>query len=211
MRLKGLARPVLASLALVLCLLVAIPASASAEEYIVKYGDTLSRIAARYNMTAAQLAAKNGIANVSLIRVGQRLQVPWTDLPNVRPIPAGSYAKVHSWDQITNYYAKYYHVDPDLIRRVIFVESLGNQYARSSSGTMGLMQLKPGWFTPGQDPYNPWTNIRKGTWILRYGFDYYHTWFKAVSWYCYGDLKRFGASIPTYYASLIFSPVDVAR
>lgn len=41
--------------------------------YIVKRGDTLSKIAARYGTTVNQIAKMNGIKNVNLIYVGQRL------------------------------------------------------------------------------------------------------------------------------------------
>lgn len=46
--------------------------------YIVQPGDTLSRIAARFNTSVAELAVNNGILNPNLIRVGQQLVVPAT-------------------------------------------------------------------------------------------------------------------------------------
>lgn len=44
--------------------------------YTVRSGDTLSAIAARFGTTVAEVAALNNIANPSLIRVGQVLQLP---------------------------------------------------------------------------------------------------------------------------------------
>jgi LysM repeat protein len=44
--------------------------------YWVRPGDTLSGIALRYHTTVGFLASANGIANVHLIRSGQRLLVP---------------------------------------------------------------------------------------------------------------------------------------
>jgi LysM repeat protein len=44
--------------------------------YRVKVGDTLIAIAARFDTTVAEIAALNGIANPSLIRVGQVLEIP---------------------------------------------------------------------------------------------------------------------------------------
>jgi soluble lytic murein transglycosylase-like protein len=130
------------------------------------------------------------------------------ELPNVRPIPSAYYAAVHQWDPITNYWASYYRVDPDLIRRIIYVESKGYQYAYvASTGVKGLMQITPSWFKAGENPYDPRTNIGRGTYILRLGFDTYHTWFLAVTWYCYGPLGRYGGNVPTFYAGLIFSPI----
>jgi lysozyme len=52
--------------------------------YIVRPGDTLSRIAARYNTTTATLAQLNGIANPNVIRYGQRLIIP-SGAPVVSP------------------------------------------------------------------------------------------------------------------------------
>ena len=44
--------------------------------YVVKSGDTLSKIAAKYNTTYQELAAYNNISNPSLIYVGQKIKIP---------------------------------------------------------------------------------------------------------------------------------------
>ena len=44
--------------------------------YIVKRGDTLSKIALKYNTTVAKIAKINNIQNVNLIYTGQRLVIP---------------------------------------------------------------------------------------------------------------------------------------
>lgn len=44
--------------------------------YTVKRGDTLSAIAAKYNTSAAVLAAYNGISNPNRIHVGQKIKIP---------------------------------------------------------------------------------------------------------------------------------------
>ncbi len=44
--------------------------------HVVQRGETLGRIAARYNVTVAAIVAANGIANPSLIYTGQRLTIP---------------------------------------------------------------------------------------------------------------------------------------
>ncbi len=46
--------------------------------YKVQSGDTLSKIAQRYNTTIAKIAALNAISNVNLIYVGQNLKIPTT-------------------------------------------------------------------------------------------------------------------------------------
>jgi LysM repeat protein len=44
--------------------------------YVVQPGDTLRRIALRFNTTVSALAQLNGITNINYIQVGQRLNVP---------------------------------------------------------------------------------------------------------------------------------------
>lgn len=61
-----------------------LPASS---EYVVKSGDSLSQIAREYNTTVMAIAAANGIANPSQLRVGQRLLIP-SDAP--APIVQGA-------------------------------------------------------------------------------------------------------------------------
>lgn len=50
--------------------------------YIVKRGDTLSQIALRYKTTVASIARINGIKNVNLIYVGQRLIIQTQGMEN---------------------------------------------------------------------------------------------------------------------------------
>jgi LysM repeat protein len=52
------------------------PPATGTTTYVVQPGDTLRRIAQRFNTTVATLAQLNGIANVNLIFSGQRLTVP---------------------------------------------------------------------------------------------------------------------------------------
>lgn len=71
---------------------VARPAAASvaqADDYLVRPGDTLSAIAARYGVAMRDVAAANGIAPPYLIRVGQRLDIPRPErrAATVRPAP----------------------------------------------------------------------------------------------------------------------------
>jgi LysM repeat protein len=52
--------------------------------YVVKSGDQLARIAAKYGVTVAAIQEANGIKDPNLIRVGQKLIIP---LPQVTPAP----------------------------------------------------------------------------------------------------------------------------
>lgn len=54
----------------------AAPAAAGESVYTVQPGDTLGRIAQRFNTTAAELTRINGLANPDAIKVGQKLKVP---------------------------------------------------------------------------------------------------------------------------------------
>ncbi|MGC8782224.1 MAG: LysM peptidoglycan-binding domain-containing protein, partial [Anaerolineae bacterium] len=53
------------------------PASATGETiHVVERGETLAKIAARYGVTAQQIADLNGITNPNLIYAGQKLRIP---------------------------------------------------------------------------------------------------------------------------------------
>jgi LysM repeat protein len=104
--------------ALVLTVLVgAVPLAASAAPsqgtYIVRAGDTLSSIAARYGVSTKTLARSNGIANVNLIYLGQRLVVPGAGsapAPAKRSAPAaatGGVYIVRSGDTLGKIAARY--------------------------------------------------------------------------------------------------------
>jgi LysM repeat protein len=83
--------PVVSIVVLLLLLIAPMPASAEPEQtasgpgcsmwYIVKPGDTLNKIAARYGTTASCLASLNGLANPNYIRSG------WTLCVKVGPPP----------------------------------------------------------------------------------------------------------------------------
>ena len=55
--------------------------------YRVRRGDTLSRIAGRFDTSVAQLVKANRIKNANLIRVGQRLQVDSFEAAKPKPKP----------------------------------------------------------------------------------------------------------------------------
>lgn len=66
----------------------------SNRSYMVKPGDTLSRIGARLGVDWRELARINGIANPNLIYPGQVLQMPGVTAP--APVPASSVPAVPS-------------------------------------------------------------------------------------------------------------------
>lgn len=74
--------------------------------YTVVRGDALYKIAAKFNVTIADLVKWNKIANPNLIHVGQKLIVGWTDKP-VPPEPEKVYYTVKRGDNLTKIAAKY--------------------------------------------------------------------------------------------------------
>jgi LysM repeat protein len=58
--------------------MIVVPSAASAHttSYVVQPGDALSVIARRHGLSTGELASANGITNIHLIRVGQRLVIP---------------------------------------------------------------------------------------------------------------------------------------
>ena len=90
-----------------LSLIILIPVAPVASQdnapitYVVQAGDTLHRIARRYNLSATELAQFNGLLNPNLVYVGQVLKIPAPGQPPAAPsatpgttTPAGSY-RVH--------------------------------------------------------------------------------------------------------------------
>lgn len=61
--------------------------SGGSVQYVVKAGDTVSGIAARYGTTVSAIASANRLANINLIRVGQVLTIPRTGTGPVNPVP----------------------------------------------------------------------------------------------------------------------------
>jgi soluble lytic murein transglycosylase len=89
------------------------------------------------------------------------------------------------YEQIVRGHAKNYDLDPALLAAVIYQESKFRKNAKSSSGAIGLMQLKPetaegiairtgGSRFRTSDLYDPEINIRYGSWYLRHLLDKYH-------------------------------------
>jgi soluble lytic murein transglycosylase len=83
------------------------------------------------------------------------------------------------YEQIVRGHAQNYRLDPALLAAVIYQESKFRADAKSSSGAIGLMQLRPdtakgiairtgGSRFQTSDLYNPEINVRYGSWYLRH-------------------------------------------
>ncbi len=90
------------ALALVLILWLApIAAAQSGDVYIVQPGDTLTRIATRYQVSVAELAQANGLRDPNLIRVGQKLIIPDTASTSVTPMNGAVPYRVQRGDTLS--------------------------------------------------------------------------------------------------------------
>ena len=88
------------------------------------------------------------------------------------------------YEEIVTGHARNYRLQPQLLAAVIYQESKFDPAARSSSGAVGLMQLRPetgqgiadrtgGSTWSPADLLNPEINIRYGSWYLRHLLDKY--------------------------------------
>lgn len=100
------------------------------------------------------------------------------------------------YDTVVKYSEKY-GVPAELILSVIKVESNFDSSAKSSAGAIGLMQIMPStyeWLAEGLgDPtfssmlYSPDTNIKYGTYYLKYLYSKFGSWERAIIAYNWGE------------------------
>ncbi|MGA2110965.1 MAG: lytic transglycosylase domain-containing protein [Anaerolineales bacterium] len=69
---------------------------------------------------------------------------------------------VQFWAPEIRRWAGQYGVDPELVATVMQIESCGNPQAASESGALGLFQVMPFHFRPGENALDPETNARRG-------------------------------------------------
>jgi N-acetylmuramoyl-L-alanine amidase len=111
-----------------------VPARATTSSvHVVRRGETLSSIAARYGTTVRALARVNRVHDVDLIVVGTELRVPGS--------PRGSFGGVEATLERA---ADQHDVDNALVKAVAWHESGWRQHVVSSKGALGIMQVMPG-------------------------------------------------------------------
>jgi soluble lytic murein transglycosylase-like protein len=107
--------------------------------------------------------------------------------------------------------AKAAHVDSQLLRAVIAVESAFDEHAVSRRGARGLMQLMP--LTArrygARDCFDPRQNVRAGAYYLRDLIDRYHNDLELVlAAYNAGEdaVDRYGGTVPPFKETLAYVP-----
>jgi len=69
---------------------------------------------------------------------------------------------VQFWAPDIQRWADEYGLDPNLAATVMQIESCGNPQAKSQAGALGLFQVMPLHFPPGENGLDPGTNARRG-------------------------------------------------
>jgi soluble lytic murein transglycosylase-like protein len=77
--------------------------------------------------------------------------------------------EVLSWSSEIMRWAETFDLDPNLVATVMQIESCGHPSVISSSGAIGLFQVMPFHFQPGEDPSDPETNAMRGMSYLARG------------------------------------------
>jgi hypothetical protein len=149
--------------------------------YVIRPGDTLGQIAARFCGTAAAypaLAAANGILNANFIVAGRALRITCHGGHAVRASSARArFASHYSFTGLERLWTGAGGPSRAAPRaaRIALCESGGYIYARNRfSGAAGLWQIL-GLPFPG-NPYNPFTNARMAVVKFRAAGDSFSPW-----------------------------------
>ncbi len=106
----------------------AAPPASGCFYYTVRWGDSLSIIAARYGDNVWNLAARNGIANPNYVRAGQVLQICGGSHPGPQPMP-GPLCHVVRWGETLWSIANMYGTTPWAIASANGIYNLNHIYA----------------------------------------------------------------------------------
>jgi LysM repeat protein len=109
----------------------------AAAVHVVRAGETLSGIAARFGTTAEALARANGIKDVDLVVVGARLKVPARSSATEAPRVSGIGVALERE-------ARNQGLSSSLVKAVAWHESGWQEDVTSERGAVGVMQVMPG-------------------------------------------------------------------
>jgi LysM repeat protein len=191
--------------------------------YVVQAGDTLSNVAAAHGVTTEALATANGITDANYIYIGQTLTIPGGTAPTPElpklAFPARPDDPVV--ESVIEDIASQEGIPAGLVKAIATVESGWNQYAISSAGAIGVMQVMPGtaWWLEtevfGYDLYeydSVYDNVKLGARFIRIlldatGWDYYDT---AAAYYQGLSPTQAGVYYPDTadYASMVLAVMN---
>lgn len=142
--------------------------------HVVRPGENLTVIAARYRVSAAALADANDLRDRNRLMAGQRLRLPVT---GTSPLPVR--AAGGDIGELLQRTARQYGWNPAFVKAVAWQESGWNPTVRSSAGAIGVMQVLPdtGRFVSRSlvgralDLHDPADNIEAGVAFLDYLHD----------------------------------------
>lgn len=70
--------------------------------------------------------------------------------------------EVRHWERAILHWSERHSLDPDIVATIMQIESCGDPEAVSRAGAMGLFQVMPFHFEPGEDRFDPDTNAHRG-------------------------------------------------
>ena len=111
------------------------PVAASSTVHVVRVGDTLTALAARFHTTIAALASMNRIDPAKPIVIGQRLRLP-AAAPSLTPQRLDVRAMLDQWSARLG-------VDAHLVRALAWMESGYQTEIVSDAGARGVLQTLP--------------------------------------------------------------------
>jgi hypothetical protein len=77
---------------------------------------------------------------------------------------------VQYWSEKILAWSAAWELDPNLVATVMQIESCGDPRAQSWAGAMGLFQVMPYHFQPGEDGFDPQTNASRGLSYLKQAY-----------------------------------------
>ena len=111
--------------------------------YTVRYGDTLSGIAARYSTSVSALAAANDLNPAAILLTGSRLRIPGRHRHSPDRAPGAGPGTAWEVQRLIDYWAVRDGISRHLCRAVAWMESGYHPWAVSSVGAWGVMQVMP--------------------------------------------------------------------
>lgn len=94
-------------------------------------------------------------------------QIEWGTPKLAAKSVAGFRAMIANWKELVDEASVDYRVPPAWLNAIMWSESAGDPKAKSPAGALGLMQVMPFHFKPGENPLDPRTNIRRGASVLQ--------------------------------------------